>query len=35
VAVARRGWVSRKDVLNVLPAEKLLARLKGSRRRRR
>lgn len=29
VAQARRGWARKKDILNTLPAEKLLARLKG------
>jgi DNA polymerase (family 10) len=33
VAVARRGWVRRSDVLNTRPVEKLLAGLKGRRRR--
>jgi len=35
VAVARRGWARRRDVLNTLPVEKLLARLKDGRRQRR
>ena len=35
VAVARRGWARGGDVLNTLPVEKLLARLKDGRRRRR
>ena len=35
VAVARRGWARASDVLNTLPAEKLLDRLKDRRRRRR
>ena len=35
VAVARRGWARRQDVLNALPAAKLLAQLKGGGRRRR
>jgi DNA polymerase (family 10) len=28
VAVARRGWARRKDIVNALPVEKCLARLK-------
>lgn len=35
VAVARRGWARASDVLNTLPAPKLLASLKQGRRRRR
>ncbi|HKE10248.1 MAG TPA: DNA polymerase/3'-5' exonuclease PolX [Myxococcota bacterium] len=35
VAVARRGWARASDVLNTLPAEKLLDRLKDRRRRHR
>ncbi len=35
VAVARRGWARGRDVLNTLPVEKLLARLKDGRRHRR
>jgi len=34
VAVARRGWARASDVLNTLPAEKLLDHLKDGRRRR-
>jgi DNA polymerase (family 10) len=33
VAVARRGWARASDVLNTLPVTKLLARLKGGKRR--
>ena len=33
IAVARRGWARREDVINTLPVEKFLARLKGHRRR--
>jgi DNA polymerase (family 10) len=29
VAVARRGWARRRDVLNTLPLDKFIARLKG------
>jgi DNA polymerase (family 10) len=35
VAVARRGWARRADVINTLPVEGCLARLKGARRARR
>lgn len=35
VAVARRGWARREDVLNTLPVKDLLRRLKDGRRRRR
>ena len=28
IATARRGWVEKKDVINTLPAEKMLAMLK-------
>jgi DNA polymerase (family 10) len=31
VAIARRGWLEKKDVLNTLPCEKLLKRLKQKR----
>jgi DNA polymerase (family X) len=34
VAVARRGWARRSDVVNALPVTKCLARLKGGRARR-
>ena len=34
VAVARRGWARREDVVNALPLAKCLAALKGGRRRR-
>ncbi len=34
VAVARRGWARAKDVLNTLPAGRMLARLKGGKKRR-
>ncbi|MBX3024467.1 DNA polymerase/3'-5' exonuclease PolX [bacterium] len=33
IAVARRGWATAKDVLNTLPVERFLARLKGGVRR--
>jgi DNA polymerase (family 10) len=33
VAVARRGWARREDVVNTLPVRECLARLKGARRR--
>jgi len=29
VAVARRGWLEEKDVINTLPLDKLLKRLKN------
>ena len=32
VAIARRGWVEKKDVLNTLPCPELLIRLKAVRR---
>jgi DNA polymerase (family 10) len=35
VAVARRGWATKPDVLNTRPVDELLARLKGGKRRRR
>jgi len=28
VAVARRGWLEKKDIINTLPLDKLLKRLK-------
>jgi DNA polymerase (family 10) len=31
VAMARRGWVEKKDVLNTLPLEQLIRRLKACR----
>lgn len=31
VAVARRGWARKSDVVNALPVTKCLARLKGGR----
>jgi DNA polymerase (family 10) len=34
VAVARRGWARRADVVNALPVAKCLAALKGARRKR-
>ncbi|HSQ01165.1 MAG TPA: DNA polymerase/3'-5' exonuclease PolX, partial [Candidatus Dormibacteraeota bacterium] len=33
IATARRGWATAKDVINTLPVEKFLARLKGASRR--
>jgi hypothetical protein len=33
VAVARRGWARRADVINTLPVGECLARLKQARRR--
>jgi DNA polymerase (family 10) len=30
VSIARRGWLEKGDVLNTLPADKLLKRLKGA-----
>ena len=31
IALARRGWAAKKDVLNTFPKDKLLRRLKGGR----
>jgi len=31
VAVARRGWATKKDVINTLPANEFLRQLKGAR----
>ncbi len=31
--VARKGWLEKKDVINTLPLEALLAELKGKRQR--
>jgi DNA polymerase (family 10) len=35
IAVARRGWATKADVLNTRPVDELLARLKGGKKRRR
>jgi len=29
VGIARRAWLSKKDVINTLPAERLLKKLRG------
>jgi DNA polymerase (family 10) len=31
VKTARRGWLEKKDVINTLPVEKMLAQLRGGR----